>query len=373
MGDMSVAAASARDPTMQAATCNSPPLALATRSRRDECKAALPIRTALPQAESSRPSTHRTVGLGMPSTIPAADSASGSRSTGHWREGYRDAPASGGRTSRPGGETKDHEAPTVRSNVWSGSISHDALAKTPQTGSSRSSTRTKAGSGTGSSDKALPVLFFSAPTSLASDLEGMPDLEMDTSDYGGHVELSSGSSSGHLDMSSLSGSDRLSSNPSLGATPQAPPVQEAEDGLEQVYKMAERTISAAYWDHDKFKSGYYEVKEAMTDAGRVDVARLGSLLAREEEAIRRAYGRSKWQSLNMDYGVDAYTASRIHGARNSTLAWIKSEQKSMGLPSKKGSMARLKSWASDKFSKHGGKPEVPTHRMEIIAEDDETA
>ncbi|HET7862910.1 MAG TPA: hypothetical protein VFL86_00760 [Burkholderiaceae bacterium] len=307
------------------------------------------------------------------------------------------------------------------------------MAEMPQTGFSQSSTRRKAGSGTGSSDEALPVLFISAPTSLASDLDGMPDLELDTSDYGGHLatssessrvtepveaawppygpvpsrsassltsrsadwsllerdgltggghlELSSGSSSGHLtlsssghlDISSSSGSGRLSPIPSRGATPQATPVQEAEDVLEQVYKMAERTISAAYWDHDKFKSGYYEVKEAMTDAGRVDVARLGNLLAREEEAIRSAYGRSKWQSLNMDYGVDAYTASRIHGARNSTLAWIKSEQKSMGLPSKKGSMARLKSWASNKFSKKVGKPEVPRHLMEAIAEDDEAA
>lgn len=347
-----------------------------------------------------------------------------------------------------GDETRYYEGPTMRTNVWPQSVYEDALDGFQRSGSSQSGTSTKPSAAAAAPDEAFPMLFISAQSSIASDLGSMPDLEYDSSDYGGHLATSSESSrgtelgpvgwdpygpapgrsessltaqsadlanlqrdgfagsghldtssessgghlrlsdsghlslstSGHLDISSessgghrnlgTSGHLSISSISSLGVTPVGPALQ-AGNAVDEAYRAAEQSISAAYWDHGKFMTGYNEVKEAMTQAGSVDVTRLGTLLAREEEAIRSAYGRTKWQSYNKDFGVSSYTASRIQNARDDTLAWIKSEQRSMGLPSKRSSVARLKSWASKTFAKKGGQPEVPRHLMDAIAEDDE--
>ena len=95
------------------------------------------------------------------------------------------------------------------------------------------------------------------------------------------------------------------------------------------------------------------------NAGSVDVDRLGSLLARDERQIRDTYGKTQWEALNMDYGVDPYASSEIYNMRRHTLDWIKSEQRSLGLPSKQSSLERLSSWASKAFSKKGGTPDEP--------------
>jgi len=371
--------------------------------------------------------------------------------------------------SRLGDETRYHESPATRSNVWPGSVYHDTLSEFPRSGSSESSTstNTRPGSAAGALPEALPTLFISAQTSLASDLDDMPDLELDTFDYGGHqaisgegywrqepgpadrtpsgsvhsrsaasltydpaglanlgrdpfagsghldissssghldissssghLDISSSSSSGHLNLSSSSGHLNLSSSGHLnlsssghlnlsssghlaistsmssgGVTP-ALPAPETYSPVEEAYRAAELSINAAYYEHGKFWSRYSAAKAAMSTAGNVDASRLGSLLARQEEAVRSSYGRNKWQSYNMDYGVDSYTSSVIQGTRDRTLSRIKREQRSMGLPSKLSSVDRLKSWAGKTFSKKGGRSTVPRHLMDAIAEDDEAA
>ena len=185
--------------------------------------------------------------------------------------------------------------------------------------------------------------------------------ESSVSGSSGHLDISSESSGGHLDISSES---------SWGATPSVA-AREADPAVEEAYKNAEKSISAFRWKYDEFMDNFSSVKEAMTNAGSVDVDRLGSLLAREESVIRSAYGATKWKSLNMDYGVDSYTSSEIYNKRGDTLSLIKSEQRSLGLPSKQSSFERLSSWASKAFSKKGGTPDVPEHLLEAIAEDDE--
>jgi hypothetical protein len=164
-------------------------------------------------------------------------------------------------------------------------------------------------------------------------LDDLPDLERDVSDGSGHLDISSESSG--------------------RATP-AEAAQEVDPAVEEAYKKAEEFISAARWDHDEFVRNYGSVKEAMFNAGSVDVDRLGSLLAREEKQIRDAYGATKWEALNMDYGVDSYASSEIYIKRCQTLDWIKGEQRSLGLPSKQSSLERLSRWASKALSKEGG-------------------
>ena len=198
-------------------------------------------------------------------------------------------------------------------------------------------------------------------TTIGSDLADLLNLGRNVSDGSGHLDISSESSGGHLDISSES---------SWGATP-ARAAQEAASAVEGAYKKAESSISAAYWKHEEFKDNYSSVKEMMTNSGSVDISRLGSLLGREEKQIRSIYGSTKWKSWNIDYGVDSYQSSRIQNGRDSMLSWIKSEQKSMGLPSKKSSFGRLSSWVSNAFSKKDGKSGVPEHLLDAIAEDDE--
>ena len=457
--DGSVAAANARPSSTQAGSNISPPLALPSRGQGYGVNTSMSGRATLPQAETPSQSPYQTASFGAPPSQASASPAGGSGGRGTWLGSHGSALRSGGRTSRLGDETRYGEASTVRSNAWPGSFYHDALAEFPQTGSNQGSTSTKPASAAGAPEQAFAnELFLSAQSSIASDLSGMPDGELDVSDHGNPWDISSEGSggrqprpaggsenrawssssvsslttigsgltdlpnleystgdSGHLEISSesswgsqaqlaaenmlglapsRSASARMSNSPrasiqgrdefggsghlvfsstsSEGATPVAP-AQPVESAVDQAYRAAEQSISAAYWDHGTFRSGYNNVKTAMSDAGSIDVGRLGSLLSREEEAIRSAYGRTKWQALTMDHGVDSFTTSRIQNSRDRTLSWIKSEQRSMGLPSKRSSLQRIGSWATKTFSNTGGRPTVPAPLMDAIAEGDESA
>ncbi len=105
--------------------------------------------------------------------------------------------------------------------------------------------------------------------------------------------------------------------------------QWARSRIESAYEAAERTVHFDFQSHATFRSSYNELKNAMSEAGSMQTYRLAGLLGREEEEIRSHYGRTKWQSLNMDLDVDPGWDAAKRFARNSQLQWIKHERASL--------------------------------------------
>jgi hypothetical protein len=99
--------------------------------------------------------------------------------------------------------------------------------------------------------------------------------------------------------------------------------------VEQACTEVEKAMACSILESGRFRSAYGNLKEAMSSAGGIQIERLSALLAREEESIRRRYGRTRWQSINMVHDVNSGWDAKKRSARNHQLQWIKDEQASL--------------------------------------------
>ncbi|HET7866212.1 MAG TPA: hypothetical protein VFL86_17575 [Burkholderiaceae bacterium] len=114
-------------------------------------------------------------------------------------------------------------------------------------------------------------------------------------------------------------------------SPLAAPVQQRDPWLavEQAYTKMENAMASSILEYGRLRCAYGDLKDAMVRAGGIQIERLSALLAREDEAIRRRYGRTRLQSLTMMHDVNAGWDAKKRSARNDQLQWIKDEQASL--------------------------------------------
>lgn len=126
----------------------------------------------------------------------------------------------------------------------------------------------------------------------------------------------------------------------LSASAASVPASAGDQGIrlsvERAYTAAEGAVTRSILDSGRFRSAYGHLRAVMTSAGSLQTERLAQLLAQEEEAVRSNYGRTRWQSLNMEHDVDPGWDARKRSARNSQLQWIKDEQVRLSLLAVRG-------------------------------------